>query len=399
MTDTAALVEVRARLLRERLVEKLEQDGSLRTEPWRRALRAVPRHAFLPTFFADVPDERGVTTYRAVSHETSSEEWLRLAYANRTWVTQLDYGAAALPSAGALVTGTPTSSSTLPSTVVRMLEDLDVQDGHNVLEVGTGTGYSTALLCARLGDRRVTSVEYDAGLSAADAKRLGTLGFRPTLVVGDGALGHRERAPYQRIIAAYSPDSVPPAWLAQADRDAVLLVSLTGALGAYGYVKLRMIEDGRAEGRFVDSVVSFMASRESSSPEIGPMMRAAIAGRVATTGRATRVAAGVLDDPAFLWAAQLALPGTIRLRYSVASEVTGRWFLHPDGAWAVVESDAAGVGRLYEGGTRPLGSNLEAVMASWLSNGRPGLGRYGLTVTARANVVWLDEPGGESWTL
>ncbi|MGW9207842.1 ATP-grasp peptide maturase system methyltransferase [Embleya sp. NPDC055664] len=398
MTDTAALMEVRARLLRESLVQELEQDGSLRTEAWRKALRAVPRHAFVPTFFADVPDERGVTTYRAVSHEASPEEWLRLAYANRTWVTQLDYGAT-LPTDGVPVTGTPTSSSTLPSTVVRMLEDLDVQDGHNVLEVGTGTGYSTALLCARLGDRRVTSVEYDAGLSAVDAKRLGTLGFRPALVVGDGALGHPERAPYQRIIATYSPDAVPPAWLAQADHDAVLVLSLTGALGAYGYVKLRMVEDGRAEGRFVDSGVSFMPSRESSPPEIGPMMRAAIAGRAAASGRATRVAADVLDDPAFLWAAQLALPGTIRLRYSAAREVTGRWFLHPDGSWAVVEADAAGTGRLYEGGTRPLGSNVEAVMASWLSNGRPGMGRYGLTVTSRANVVWLDGPAGDSWIL
>ncbi|GCE00985.1 rRNA adenine N-6-methyltransferase family protein [Embleya hyalina] len=398
MTDTAALMEDRARSLRESLAKELEQDGSLRTEPWRKAFRAVSRHTFLPTFFADAPDECGITTYRALSHETSSEEWLRLVYENRTWVTQLDYGATP-PSGGGSATGTPTSSSTLPSTVVRMLEDLDVQDGHNVLEVGTGTGYSTALLCARLGDRHVTSVEYDAELSAVDAKRLGTLGYRPTLVVGDGALGHPDRAPYQRIIATYSPDAVPPAWLAQADHDAVLLLSLTGALGAHGYVKLRMFEDGRAEGRFVDSVVSFMPSRESSSPEIGPMMRAAIAGRVATTGRATRVAAGVLDDPAFLWAAQLALPGTIRLRYSTTCEVTGRWFLHPDGAWAVVESDAAGAGRLYEGGTRSLGSDLEAVVASWRSDGRPGLGRYGLTVTPRANVVWLDDPDGDSWTL
>ncbi|WP_439674992.1 ATP-grasp peptide maturase system methyltransferase [Embleya sp. MST-111070] len=398
MTETAAHMEDRARSLRECLVRELEQDGSLRTEPWRKAVRAVPRHAFLPTFFADAPDERGVTTYRAVSHEMSPEEWLRLVYANRTWVTQLDYGAT-LPTDGAPVTGTPTSSSTLPSTVVRMLEDLDVQDGHNVLEVGTGTGYSTALLCARLGDRHVTSVEYDAGLSAADAKRLGTLGFRPALVVGDGALGHSERAPYQRIIATYSPDAVPPAWLAQADRDAVLLLSLTGALGAYGYVKLRMIEVGRAEGRFVDSVVSFMPSRESSPPEAGPLMRAAIAARTTMAGRETGIAAEVLDDPAFLWAAQLALPGTIRLRYSAAREVTGRWFLHADGSWAVVESDAAGTGRLYEGGSRPLGSDLEAVAASWRSNGRPGLGRYGLTVTPGANVVWLDDPGGDSWTL
>ncbi|MFJ4688786.1 hypothetical protein [Streptomyces sp. NPDC088789] len=40
-----------------------------------------------------------------------------------------------------------------------MLEDLDVQDGNRVLEIGTGIGYNAALLCARLGDSLVHSVD------------------------------------------------------------------------------------------------------------------------------------------------------------------------------------------------------------------------------------------------
>ncbi|GHF41180.1 protein-L-isoaspartate O-methyltransferase [Kitasatospora xanthocidica] len=391
MSDNLDGTDETAHRLRAELTEELARDGSLRSPHWRDAVLAVPRHVFLPAFYTAEDGPDGITRYTAVSRDTDPQRWLRLAYENTTWVTQLDHGALPRPHAEPR-TGTPTSSSTLPGVVVRMLEDLDVPDGANVLEVGTGTGYSTALLCARLGDRYVTSVEHDAVLSAADGERLASLGHRPRLVVGDGAKGCPDGGPYDRIIATYSPDHVPPAWPAQARPGAIILVSLVGGLDAYGYVKLRVGDGGEAQGRFIDSDVSFMLSRETRRPPIGPLMRAALRDRHDTAGLDTAVRPDTLDDPSFLWTAQIAMPGTTRLRMA-ADGVTGRWFLHADGSWAVLESRPDGTTRAFQGGPRSLWSELEAAATAWISNGRPVLERYGLTVTPEANTVWLDDPG------
>jgi len=80
----------------------------------------------------------------------------------------------------------PTSSSTMPSLMARMLEALDVHDGQRVLEIGTGTGYNAALLCYRLGSANVVSIDIDPGLVAAANEHLGSL--RPPGVAGADAL-------------------------------------------------------------------------------------------------------------------------------------------------------------------------------------------------------------------
>ncbi|MEU6967640.1 methyltransferase [Kitasatospora aureofaciens] len=389
MSDSVAGTEEAARVLRLALADELERDGSLRSPQWRDAVLTVPRHVFLPTFYTTVDGPDGITRYVLVPRDADVQEWLRLAYENTTWVTQLDHGTT--QPTGIPAIGTPTSSSTLPSVVVRMLEDLEVPDGVKVLEVGTGTGYSTALLCARLGDRYVTSVEHDATLSAADGKRLASIGYQPNLIVGDGAEGNPDGGPYSRIIATYSPSRVPSAWLAQALPGAVMLVSLVGSLDAYGYVKLH-VRDREAQGRFLNSDVSFMLSRETRRPAIGPLMRAAVRARDNAAGLDPAIHPDLLDDPAFLWSAQLALPGTTRLHLA-ADGVAGQWFLHPDGSWAVLERWNDGTTRAFHGGPRALWSELEAVASRWLSNGRPGIERYGLTVTSETNTVWLDDPG------
>lgn len=114
--------------------------------------------------------------------DVTSPEGLDLVYSPTTLVTTLADRGTHQESA---------SSSTKPDLVVRMLEILDIRDGHKVLDIGTGAGYNTALLAHRLGDHHVYSVDIDEGLVEGARLRLDALGVRPALVTADGAGGSR----------------------------------------------------------------------------------------------------------------------------------------------------------------------------------------------------------------
>ena len=152
---------------RAQLVETLRQKG-IRDLAVLRAIRMVPRHRFVP---------------ESVRHRA--------------------YDDAALPIG---------SSQTIsqPWVQARYLELLAFTGRERVLEVGTGSGYQTALL-AMLCDA-VFSVERIAGLAQRARDTLGAAGIRNvTVLVGDGTLGWRPFAPYDGIlVAAASPDIPQP---------------------------------------------------------------------------------------------------------------------------------------------------------------------------------------------
>ncbi|MFD0479039.1 protein-L-isoaspartate O-methyltransferase [Nonomuraea thailandensis] len=108
-----------------------------------------------------------------------------------------------------------------PSAVVDALELLDLRAGQRVLEVGTGSGWVTALLCRLTGESgRVTSVEEDSGVAEAARRNLIAAGVRPHLVMGDCARGCPERGPYDRMLV---PSTAPGPWTAQAAPGAVIV--------------------------------------------------------------------------------------------------------------------------------------------------------------------------------
>ena len=95
-----------------------------------------------------------------------------------------------------------------PAILARILVLADVHPGHRVLELGSGTGYLTALLC-ELG-AEVFPVEMEEAL-ARRAHRLTGVEVR----VGDGYLGWPESSPYDRILATAAVAEVPVAWSGQ----------------------------------------------------------------------------------------------------------------------------------------------------------------------------------------
>ncbi|MGH3926687.1 MAG: rRNA adenine N-6-methyltransferase family protein, partial [Pseudonocardiaceae bacterium] len=213
--------------LRRRLAGRLAEGGQLRSRRWRAAVEAVPRHAFLPEFFRMVSTPQQTVWEPISPARVGRSTWLELTYADETWVTQLD-GHTRPGDVDAGVPGEPTSSSTLPSLVVRMLEDLDVHDGDDVLEIGTGTGYSTALLCERLGDEHVTSVEIDTQIAADAVAALHRVGRTPTVVAGDGLAGCPSGGRFDKVVATCSMRRVPAAWIDQTVPGGTILVTIGG---------------------------------------------------------------------------------------------------------------------------------------------------------------------------
>ena len=101
-----------------------------------------------------------------------------------------------------------------PYIVARMLEALAIKPTNKVLEVGTGSGYLTALLAELAA--QVESVERHAALADAARELLGRLGYTNVkVIVGDGSKGFAEAAPYDAIIVSAAAAEVPPALVEQ----------------------------------------------------------------------------------------------------------------------------------------------------------------------------------------
>ena len=114
---------------------------------------------------------------------------------------------------------------TKPTIVGLMTEALDITKRCKILEIGTGSGYQTAIL-AYLG-RRVYSVELQTPLHKSAKKILGQLKINNvTLINGNGVRGLEEQAPFDRIIVTAAIDDFPKTLLNQLKNDGVLVAPI-----------------------------------------------------------------------------------------------------------------------------------------------------------------------------
>ncbi|MBW1603118.1 ATP-grasp peptide maturase system methyltransferase [Streptomyces sp. JJ66] len=350
----------------------LAVQGVLDDPGWRAAVEAVPRHRFVPAFYLPAPerDERGLTVWEPVTARLDRERWLDAAYSDTTLITQFDGDEPDWHSPRPRHGGAPTSSSTLPSLVVRMWADAEIAERHTVLEIGTGVGYSTALACERLGSANVTSVEVDPRRLDAAASALHACGYAPTLAVADGLYGYWPGARFDRVVAACSFRAVPPALVEQTRPGGKLLLTLSGWLHGYARVLLTVGADGTAEGPLLPGTVSFMPARVHAAPALGNP--AHWAARLPVSARAARHAPDRLTaaTPAAFhlrFLAQCVLPGaqlvTVEDTVYVIDVVTGSVAALTPGAggWEVREG---GAGRLWE--------RVEGLLDAYDAAGAPG---------------------------
>jgi protein-L-isoaspartate(D-aspartate) O-methyltransferase len=114
-----------------------------------------------------------------------------------------------------------------PWIVAAICQALELEGSELVLEVGTGSGYSAAVL-ARLA-AHVVSIERHRQLSEAAVGRLASLGVRNVeLVAGDGSLGVAERAPFDAIAVHAAAPAPPPALIEQLADGGRLVVPVSG---------------------------------------------------------------------------------------------------------------------------------------------------------------------------
>lgn len=96
-----------------------------------------------------------------------------------------------------------------PYIVASMLEALTLSPNHKVLEVGTGSGYVTALLAELTA--QVVSAERHASLAERARELLASMGYTTArIIVGDGSRGFAELAPYDAIIVSAAAPELPP---------------------------------------------------------------------------------------------------------------------------------------------------------------------------------------------
>jgi protein-L-isoaspartate(D-aspartate) O-methyltransferase len=197
--------------LRERLVDRLKAQGNIRTGLVEAAFRAVPRHVFLPEVgIADVYTDRAFPTKHS--------------------------------------DGRPISSSSQPAIMAIMLEQLALQPGQRVLEIGAGTGYNAALIAQIVGkDGHVVAIDIDEDLVLAARHHLASAGFdRVEVRCADGGYGYPEGAPFDRIILTASAWDIAPAWFEQLAPAGRLVLPLS----------LRQVQQSVAFERLEDHLVS-----------------------------------------------------------------------------------------------------------------------------------------------
>ncbi|MFE2071403.1 methyltransferase domain-containing protein [Streptomyces misionensis] len=357
--------------------------------PWWAPVTDVPRHVLVPRWFT--PGARGWTMVNGPADEGA---WAAAAYSDTTLVTRVGPVHADQAVSGQTVTGLPTSSSTLPSLVVSMLDHGRLAPGMRLLDVATGSGYSAALACHRLGDEMVTTLDVDAYLTEAAAERLERIGCHPDVVTADATA--ELPGVFDRIVSMVSVPRIPVSWLRGLAPQGRLVTTIAGT-GLI--ITADKTPDGGATGRVEWDRASFMATRTGA--DYPAQLDELFAAGAEEEGEVTLSPFPVLDvmQAWEVWSMlSLTAPG---IEHRTGTDEHGgrlAWMLHPDGSWARART-APGerTATVHQGGPRRLYDLLDEIRWRWLEHGE--LPVYGARVTISPDGETTLSRGGWTATL
>ncbi len=175
---------------RRNLVKRLERTGYIESKKVKRAFLRVPRHLFVPEHMND------------------------RAY---------------MDSPQPIGEGQTISA---PHMVAMMVEKLELEEGHKVLEVGGGLGYHAAVMAEIVGEEgEIYSVERLPSLAESAKDILKRTPYDNVhIVTGDGSSGYEEEAPYDRISVACGSPDLPEPLIQQLKVDGKLLIPVGGKM-------------------------------------------------------------------------------------------------------------------------------------------------------------------------
>ena len=134
-----------------------------------------------------------------------------------------------------------------------MNEALELKIGHKVLEVGTGCGWHSATIAEIVAPSdvpkekwgRVYTVEIVSELAKQARRNLDDAGLRERVLVidGDGSMGYKEKAPYDRVLATAAAPQVPPPLIQQLTVGGVMVLPLGSAYLFQTLIRFRKIAD------------------------------------------------------------------------------------------------------------------------------------------------------------